>query len=216
SSSKQTPSSSSPSSSPDPARLRAHVAFLADDLLEGRGPGTRGGRLAENYVATTMAVLGLKPAGENGTYFQNVPLVGVTRKPGSTLGFTAGGTVYAPKHLDELVDFTAAQKETVDVNGDVVFVGYGIEAPEYRSDDCKGVDVKGKVLLMLVNDPPATPAEPDLFKGKALTYYGRWTYKYEQATRHGAAAAYLIHTDASAGYGWEVVRNSWSGEQSQN
>jgi Zn-dependent M28 family amino/carboxypeptidase len=207
---------SSANRSPDPARLRAHVAFLADDLLEGRGPGTRGGRLAESYVATTMAVLGLKPAGEDGSYFQKVPLVGVTRKPGSTLGFTSGSTVFSPKALDEMIDWTDAQKEVVDVAGDVVFVGYGVEAPEYRWDDFKGLDVKGKVILMLVNDPPATAAEPDLFKGKALTYYGRWTYKFEQAGRHGAAAAYLVHTDSSAGYGWDVVRNSWSGEKSQN
>lgn len=197
-------------------RLRAHVAFLADDLLEGRRPGTRGGQLAEKYVAAQMAVLGLRPAGENGTYFQKVPLVGVTTKPTTTLSFRAKGEPIAAKLNEDVVFWTDAQKEVVDAASELVFAGYGVVAPEYRWDDFKGVDVKGKILLLLVNDPPATADEPDLFKGKALTYYGRWTYKFESAARRGAIGALLVHTDESAGYGWEVVRNSWSGEKSQN
>jgi Zn-dependent M28 family amino/carboxypeptidase len=200
----------------DPARIRAHVAFLADDLLEGRGPGTRGGKLAENYIAAAFAQMGVAPAGQDGTYFQKVPLVGVKTQPSSSLTLRGAGGSVSPKLLEEMVLFTHAQKESLDVDADVVFVGYGIEAPEYRWDDFKGVDVTGKVVVMLVNDPPATATEPDLFKGKALTYYGRWTYKLESATRHHAKGAILLHTDDSAGYGWDVVKNSWSGEQSQN
>ena len=196
----------------DSQRLRAHVAFLADDLLEGRGPGTRGGQLAEKYVASQMAALGLLPAGDGGTYFQKVPLVGVTTRPSSTL--TVGDLVARPG--EDTVIWTDAQRASVDASAEVVFVGYGIEAPEYRWDDFKGTDVKGKILLMLVNDPPATAKEPDLFKGRGLTYYGRWTYKLESAARHGARGALLVHTDESASYGWDVVRNSWSGESSQN
>ena len=199
----------------DPNRLRAHVGFLADDLLEGRGPGTRGGLLAERYVAAALASAGVAPAGENGTYFQKVPLVGVTTRPASTLSFAGGGGTLVPKLLDDAVVWSEALEEKTSFEApEVLFAGYGIEAPEWRWNDYPA-DVSGKLLLMLVGDPPATPAEPELFAGRALTYHGRWTRKLELAASKGARGVLLVHTEASAGYGWSVVRGSWSGERSQ-
>lgn len=190
--------------------LRAHVKFLADDLLEGRGPGTRGGDLAAKYIAAQMEVLGLKGAGANGSYFQPVSLVGVKADPNTTLNVSGGGKNETFKFADEFVAFTGAQKDDVSIDADTIFVGYGIDAPEQNWNDFKGdkVNYQGKVLVMMVNDPPATASEPNLFGGKALTYYGRWTYKFEQAARMGAAGVILIHTTESAGYGWQVVRTS--------
>lgn len=190
--------------------LRAHVKFLADDLLEGRGPGTRGGELAAKYVASQMEVMGLKGAGASGSYFQPVSLVGVKADPNTVLTVSGNGKTENFKFADEFVAFTGAQTENVSLDADTIFVGYGIDAPEYKWNDYKGSpeDYRGKVLVMLVNDPPATAAEPNLFAGKALTYYGRWTYKYEEAARRGAVGVILIHTTESAGYGWQVVRTS--------
>lgn len=199
----------------DARRIRAHVAALADDRMEGRGPGTRGGKAAEAYVAEQLAAAGVAPGGEWGTYFQKVPLLGVTGT-GASLTFSTEGKTLSPVPLEGMMVWTEAQKEQVDLTADVVFAGYGIEAPEYRWDDFKGVDVAGKLVILLVNDPPATAKEPDLFKGKALTYHGRWTYKLESATRHRARGALLVHTEDGAGYGWGVVRTSWSGELSQS
>ncbi|MFQ5663696.1 MAG: M28 family metallopeptidase [Terriglobia bacterium] len=193
--------------------LRAQTAFLADDLLEGRAPATRGGELAAHYIAAQFARLGLAPAGDNGTYFQNFSMLGQTVAPTAHLRVAGRGPVQTFNYFDDFVPFTDEERERVQVAGELVFVGYGIVAPEYRWDDFKGVEVKGKVLLMLVNDPPATPAEPQLFGGQALTYYGRWTYKYQNAARQGAAGAILIHTTESAGYPFKVVQTSWSGEQ---
>lgn len=190
-------------------RIRAHVKFLASDLLEGRGTGERGGDIATEYVATQFALIGAKPAGDNGTYFQNVPLVGVTTQSNARL--VVGG---APlRWLDEFVGVTQQQTTSADFDGDAIFVGHGITAPEYQWDDYKGVDVKGKILVMFTNEPPST--DPKFFDGKALTYYGRWTYKYEEALRKGAVACILIHTTPTAGYGWDVVRNSWGREDPQ-
>jgi Zn-dependent M28 family amino/carboxypeptidase len=196
----------------DPERIRAYVRFLADDLLEGRGTGQRGGDLTAEYIATQFALYGLKPAGDNGTYMQKVPMVGVTPQAGATFSLvSSNGLTTNLKPLDEYVAYDQTQQPQSDVDADIVFVGYGIEAPEYNWDDYKGVDVKGKVLLMLVNEP--TDDDPKFFKGKALTYYGRWTYKYEEAARKGAVGAILIHQTQMASYPWEVVRNSNSGEK---
>ena len=195
----------------DPERIRAHVRFLADDLLEGRGTGQRGGDIAAQYIATQFALYGLKPAGDNGTYLQKVPMVGVTTLPESTFTIVANsGQPMNLKLLDDYVTSNQTQQPQSDINTEIVYVGYGIEAPEYNWDDYKSTDVKGKVLLMLVNEPPSD--DPRFFKGKALTYYGRWTYKYEEAARKGAVGVILIHKTDMASYGWDVVRNSWSGE----
>ena len=197
----------------DPERIRAHVRFLSDDLLEGRGTGQRGGDIAAQYIATQFALYGLKPAGDNGTYMQKVPMVGITPQPATTFAFVpAKGGANDLKVLDQYVAYDQTQQSQSDVNAEIVYVGYGIEASEYNWDDYKGADVKGKVLLMLVNEPSSDDAK--FFKGKALTYYGRWTYKYEQAARKGAVGAILIHRTDMASYPWEVVRNSNSGEKS--
>ena len=199
-----------------PENIEAHVRFLSHDLLEGRGTGQRGGDIAAEYIAAQFALYGLKPAGDHGTYMQKVPLVGIT--PGADTRFTLLPSGKASdlkpidlKPLDEYVAYDQTQQPESNIDAEIVYVGYGIEAPEYNWDDYKGVDVRGKVLLMLVNQPSD---DPKLFHGKALTYYGRWTYKYEEAARKGAVGAILIHKTDMASYGWEVVRNSNSGEKS--
>ena len=195
-----------------PENIETHVRFLSHDLLEGRGTGQRGGDLAAEYIATQFALYALKPAGDKGTYMQKVPMVGIT--PGADTRFSlvpSSGKVSDLKPLDEYVAYDQTQQPASGIDAEIVYVGYGIEAPEYNWDDYKGVDVKGKVLLMLVNQPTD---DPKLFHGKALTYYGRWTYKYEQAARKGAVGAILIHKTDMASYPWEVVRNSNSGEKS--
>jgi len=195
-----------------PENIETHVRFLSLDLLEGRGTGQRGGDIAAEYIAAQFALYGLKPAGDKGTYMQKVPMVGIT--PGADTRFSlapAKGKSIDLKPLDEYVAYDQTQQSASDIDAEIVYVGYGIEAPEYNWDDYKGIDVKGKVLLMLVNQPSD---DPKLFHGKALTYYGRWTYKYEQAARKGAVGAILIHKTDMASYGWEVVRNSNSGEKS--
>jgi len=196
----------------DPERIRAHVRFLAHDLLEGRGTGQRGGDIAAEYIATQFAIDGLKPAGDNGSYMQKVPMVGITPEPATSFSFAGPGGTVNLKVLDDYVAYDQTQQPKSDVDAEIVYVGYGIEAPEYKWDDYKGVDVRGKVLLMLVNEPPSDDVK--FFKGKALTYYGRWTYKYEEAARKGAVGAILIHKTDMASYPWEVVRNSNSGEKS--
>ncbi|MBI4461278.1 MAG: M20/M25/M40 family metallo-hydrolase [Acidobacteria bacterium] len=192
-------------------RMGAHVRFLASDLLEGRGAGQRGGELAAAYIAAQFGLAGLKPAVPDGSYFQRVPLVGIDTRTTSTLTLVTPQGERPLKYLDEFVATAETQRELQEVDAEIMFVGYGIEAPEYNWDDYKGADIRGKVLLMLVNDPPSD--DPRLFGGRALTYYGRWTYKYEKALAKGARGAILIHTPQSAGYGWEVVRNSWGRER---
>ncbi|HMG18782.1 MAG TPA: hypothetical protein VK573_08660, partial [Gemmatimonadales bacterium] len=189
----------------DTAAMDAHLRFLASDLLEGRAPATRGGRLAAEYIAAQFQALGLQPAGANGTYFQPVALVGMTPQP--TLSWGQESLVYR----DAFVAWAERPEAEIAAAGDVVFVGYGIRAPEWQWDDYKGMDLRGKILLMLVNDPGLV--DSTVFLGKILTYYGRWTYKLEEAARQGAAGAILIHTAESATYPWEVVRGSWSVEQ---
>jgi Zn-dependent M28 family amino/carboxypeptidase len=197
----------------DPERIRAHVRFLSHDLLEGRGTGQRGGDIAAEYIATQFALSGLKPAGDSGTFMQKVPLVGVTTLPETTYSVVPqNGDTINLKQLDDWVGFDETQQPSSDIDADIVFVGYGIEAPEYNWDDYKGIDVKGKVLLMLVNEPPSD--DPNFFKGKALTFYGRWVYKYLEAARKGAVGVMLVHKTEMASYGWDVVRNSNSGEKS--
>ncbi|HEX6650876.1 MAG TPA: M28 family peptidase, partial [Pyrinomonadaceae bacterium] len=192
------------------ASLKAHIKFLSDDLLEGRGTGARGGELAAKYIAAQLEALGAKGAAADGSFFQPVSLVGVKADPNTTLTISGASGNETFKFADDFVAFTGAQTESVGVDTDLVFVGYGINAPEQKWNDYKGpdTDYRGKILVMLVNDPPATTAEPNLFGGKALTYYGRWTYKYEEAARRGAAGVILLHTDESAGYPWGVVRTS--------
>ena len=197
----------------NPDHIRWHVRYLSHDLLEGRGTGQRGGELAAEYIATQFAEYGLKPAGDHGTYMQKVPLVGVTTLPETQFALVPKhGEAMNLRPLDEFVAYDETQQPQSDVDAEIVFVGYGIEAPEYNWDDYKGADVKGKVLLMLVNEPGSD--DPKFFKGKALTYYGRWTYKFEEAARKGAVGVLLVHQTQMASYPWEVVRNSNSGEKS--
>ena len=198
----------------DPERLRAHVKFLSSDLLEGRGTGQRGGALAAAYMATQFELYGLKPAGVNGTYLQPVPLLMIMPQPQTTLAVVPmTGSPIELKYLDDYVAVDETGSAVSDVVSQIVYVGYGITAPEYQWDDYKGVDVRGKVLLVLVNEPPST--DPRLFQGPALTYYGRWTYKFEEAARRGAAGVLLIHKTDLASYGWDVVRNSNAMERAQ-
>jgi Zn-dependent M28 family amino/carboxypeptidase len=195
-------------------RMRAHVKFLASDLLEGRGVGQRGGDLATEYIAAQFALVGAKPAGDNGSYFQKFSLVGVSPQPDSQLSFAGADGVSTPlRWLDEFVGVTYSQKPEAQFDAPAVFVGHGITAPEYQWDDYKDVDVRGKVVVLFTGEPPSD--DPKFFTGRALTYYGRWTYKYEEATRHGAAAAVIIHTRPTASYGWDVVRSSWGREDQQ-
>jgi Zn-dependent M28 family amino/carboxypeptidase len=199
-----------PVPSPSVAAMDAHLRYLADDLLEGRGPGTRGGALAAKYIAAQFEALGLEPAGPNGSFFQPVALVGMKPAPGFSWGANGQGRTLT--YGDDFVAWAETPDSAVRVSGaEVVFVGYGIQAPEWRWDDYRGLDARGKVLLMLVNDPGLQ--DSTIFQGRALTYYGRWTYKLEQGARMGAAAVILIHTTESATYPWSVVRGSWSVEQ---
>jgi Zn-dependent M28 family amino/carboxypeptidase len=197
----------------DPEKIRAHVKFLANDLLEGRGTGQRGGDIAGEYIATQFALYGLKPSGSDGTFFQDVPMVSVKTLPATSFRLvSASGAAIALKNLDEFVTSNESQTKIADFDAPIVFVGYGIKAPEYDWDDYKGVDLHGKVALLFVNEP--TSDDTHFFKGKTLTYYGRWTYKFEETARRGAVATLVIHRTDLASYGWEVVRNSWGGERS--
>jgi Zn-dependent M28 family amino/carboxypeptidase len=191
------------------AALHAHLGFLAHDLLEGRGPATRGGRLAAEYIAAQYRVMGLEPAGPKGSYFQPVGLVGMNPQP--TLVWGREGAPRSLRYREDFVAWAERPEATVVTDGDLVFVGYGIRAREWNWDDYKDEVLTGKVLVMLVNDPGLQ--DSTIFHGRILTYYGRWTYKLEEAARRGAVGAVLIHTNESATYPWDVVRNSWSGEQ---
>jgi Zn-dependent M28 family amino/carboxypeptidase len=198
----------------DSEKIRAHVRFLSLDLLEGRGPGKRGAELAAEYIATQFALAGIEPAGDGGTYFQRVPLVAVhTIENKTKLSFVpAQGQSIDLAYGTEIVAIDQTGQATADLDAPIVFVGYGIHAPEYHWDDYAGVDLKGKIALVIVNDPPSN--DERFFKGKALTYYGRWTYKYEEAARRGAVGVLIIHRTDLASYGWEVVRNSQAVEKS--
>jgi Zn-dependent M28 family amino/carboxypeptidase len=198
----------------DPEQIRAAVKYLADDKLEGRGPGTEGDRMAAKYLAGKFAEYGLTPAGDNGSWYQKVPLYAVKTLPEETT-FQLVPKDGQPLTLRYGADFVTNNQtgaEVADIDAPIVFVGYGIRAPEYNWDDYKDVDVKGKVVLVIVNEPPSE--DQSFFKGRALTYYGRWTYKFEEAARQGAIGALIIHREDLASYPWQVVRNSWSGEKS--
>ena len=196
-----------------PQEIDAHLRFLSSDLLEGRAPATRGGRIAEEYIATQLQTFGVKPGVGDSSYFQRVPIDVVKADP-ATIKVSASGKANANlRFTDDVVVWPGSATDASSAHGELVFVGYGATAPEYKWDDFKGTDVRGKVLLVLVNDPPATAAEPNLFGGKAMTYYGRWTYKYEEAERRGAAGMLIVHTTERAGYPWHVVVNSFSTEQ---
>ncbi|MFB9242128.1 M28 family peptidase [Massilia antarctica] len=197
------------------APLRAHLSFLSSDVLEGRGTGQRGGDLTVAYLESQALAAGLKP-GNGGSFRQSVKIAGVKATPdSSSVALEAGGKAQALTFGKDWVWAPGDAKPVHAMDAELVFVGYGITAPEEGWDDYKGMDVKDKVLVMMVNDPAPTAAEPNRFNGKGLTYYGRWTYKFEEAARHGAAGVLLIHTDASASYGWSVVQNSWLSERFQ-
>ena len=195
------------------ARIRSRTQFLSDDLFEGRGTGARGSELAARYIADEFAADGLKPSGDPGSYLQNFDLVGVTPLPSSRFSLETAKERIELKRGENSVFSTRNQKSKLSVDAPLVFVGYGISAPEMKWDDFAGLDATGKVLVCLLNDPPSD--DPKFFGGKALTYYGRWTYKYEEAARHHAAGMIIVHTDRLAPYGWQVIRNSWSGEEAQ-
>ena len=191
--------------------LRAHLKFLADDLLEGRWPGSRGDRLARRYIASQFEALGLKPGAPGGGWFQATPFDAFETRTPPALEFRKGGQSLSLTRGDDFIATAGAAKARSGFrDAEIVFVGYGIVAPEYRWDDFKDADLRGKVLLIMNNDPATSP---DLFAGETRLYYGRWDYKYEMAARKGAAGAIIIHTTPSAGYPWTVVQNSFSGEQ---
>src|SRR5947207_6761036 len=201
-----------------PDALLAHIKTLSSDEFEGRAPGSKGEELSIKYIANQFRSIGLKPGNPDGSYFQEAPLAGIKSDP--HMAFVVNGK--PPMELKFADDFVASsarlQPEIKISNSDLVFVGYGVAAPEYGWDDYKGVDVRGKTILMLINDPavpdPKDPSKLDekMFKGKAMTYYGRWTYKYEIAAQKGAAAAIIIHETEPAAYPWQVVRSSWAKE----
>jgi Zn-dependent M28 family amino/carboxypeptidase len=198
----------------DPEKIRAHVRFLSSDLLEGRGPGKRGGQLAAEYIATQFALSGAKPAGDNGTWFQPVPLMAVHTDFDQT-NFTfvpASGPPIQLKYGEDYVTKDQTGAPITDLDVPIVFVGYGINAPGYEWNDYDSLDVKGKILLVIVNQPRSN--DKYFSPNKALTYYGRWTYKFEEAVRRGAAGVLIIHRTDLASYGWDVVRNSESTETS--
>lgn len=197
----------------DSEKIRAHVKYLASDALEGRGTGQKGGDMAAEYIAAQFKSYGLQPASDAGTYLQSVPMISMKTLPDTTFTLIpASGQPVSLKNLDDFVTSNESQTESADIDALIVFVGYGITAPEYQWDDYKNYDLKGKVALLFVNEPMSD--DPNFFKGKALTYYGRWTYKFEETARRGAVATLIIHRTDLASYGWDVVRNSWGSERS--
>ena len=191
-------------------KMRNDVRYLASDKLEGRGVGTNGEKLATEYLAAQLKTVGAKPAGDNGSYFQRVPLVGSTTQPSATLKAVNGSKNVSFSFVKDFVGTALSQVTDNDFDAEAVFVGHGIAAPEFGWDDYKGQDLRGKVLVYFTNEPPSN--DPKFFGGRALTYYGRWIYKFEEAARRGAAAALIIHTTPTAGYGWGVVSGSFSRE----
>jgi Zn-dependent M28 family amino/carboxypeptidase len=185
-------------------RIKAAVAFLSSDRLEGRGPGTRGEILATEYLVDEFKKAGLKPLGERGSYYQPVPLLRVATSPKSTLRAVKGDTTLDIPCEEGFSGTTRTQQERDEFDAEAVFLGHGITAPEFGWDDYKDCDVKGKVVVLFTNEPPSD--DPKFFGGKALTYYGRWTYKFEEAARRGAKACFIIHTNETAGYPYSVVR----------
>jgi Zn-dependent M28 family amino/carboxypeptidase len=191
--------------------LLKHIRTLSSDEFEGRGPGSKGEQLTTPYLQDQFRTIGLEPGNPDGTYFENVPLVGIKPDPQMKLTLSGRGRKLEPKFQKDFVAWTKRVEDSASVDADMIFVGYGVQAPEDNWDDFKGVDVKGKVLVVLVNNP-RVPGDK-IFGTPAMTYYGRWTYKFEKAAELGAAGCLIIHNTERAGYPWEVVRNSWSGEQ---
>ena len=194
------------------AEIDGHLRFLSSDLLEGRAPATRGGRLTAEYIAAQLRGMGVEP-GAGGSYFQSVPIDIVNASRGTVRATVSGRASATLRYPQDVVVWAGSATDRSTASGEIVFVGYGATAPEYKWDDFKGADLKGKVLLVLVNDPPAPAAEPNLFGGRAMTYYGRWTYKFEEAERRGAAGMLIVHTTERAGYPWHTVVGSWAKEQ---
>ena len=200
-----------------PDAMLAHIKALSSDEFEGRSPGTKGEELTINYLTEQLKRLGMKPGNPDGTFVQQVPLAGITSAP--EMSFSAGATTIRPKFPDDFVASSARLQENISVpKSDIVFVGYGVVAPEFGWDDYKDADVRGKTILMLIGDPPVPdPSDPSklddkMFKGRAMTYYGRWGYKYEIAAKKGAVAAIIIHETEPAAYPYSVVRTSWARE----
>jgi Zn-dependent M28 family amino/carboxypeptidase len=185
-------------------RIRADVKYLSSDRLEGRGIGSAGEELAIEYIAKEFQKSGLKPAGERGTYFQTVPLLAVTTEPSATLTAKKGEQTIALQPEVDFAGTSQTQQPVEKFDAEMVFVGHGIVAPEFGWNDYQGVDVKDKIVLLFTNEPPSD--DPGFFKGKALTYYGRWTFKFEEAARRGAKAVFIIHTNETAGYPYSVVQ----------
>lgn len=195
--------------------LSLRIKELSSDNFEGRAPGTSGGIAASQYIADEMNSIGLIPMGSDGSYFQSVELTAQTLLPNSQMNINFDReSVFDGNDKKNSVYWTKRLNENIDIkSSELVFVGYGINAPEYNWNDYSEIDVKGKTVLILINDPGFATQDETLFKGNSMTYYGRWTYKYEEAARQGAAAAIIIHETAPASYGWQVVSGSWSGEQ---
>jgi len=195
-----------------PKEIDGYLKFLSSDLLEGRAPATRADKLTTAYLESQLLAFGLEPA-VNGSFIQKVPIDVVGSKAG-TMRVTATGKANATlRYPEDVVIWAGSATESSAAKAEIVFAGYGAVAPEYKWNDFKGVDVKGKIILVLVNDPPATAAEPRLFDGRAMTYYGRWPYKFEEAERQGALGALIVHTTERAGYPWHTVVGSWAKEQ---
>ncbi len=194
---------------PTEVMLQAHLRFLSDDVLGGRAPGTAGADVAAAYLAAQFELMGLEPAAPNGSFFQPVEMLGITSDPSIVVGVRRATTTL--RYLEDFVAWPEQPSLSMTVDGDLVFVGYGVRAPGWGWDDYKGTSLHGKILLVLMNDPGLT--DSSRFDGEALTYYGWWNYKLEQAAREGAVGVIIIHSDASAMLPWSAVRNTWSGEQ---
>ncbi len=197
----------------DAADFGEHVRVLASDAFEGRAPGTPGEEKTVEYLKTQFERMGLKP-GNGDSYFQTVPMMETTADESTSMRIDVNGKPHTLAFGTDMVIGTRTGQPEVKIDGsELVFVGYGVDAPEQTWNDYAGIDVKGKTVVMLVNDPGFHAKDPTLFDGKRMTYYGRWTYKFEEAGRKGAAAALIIHDTEGASYGWDVVKNSWSGAQ---
>ena len=197
----------------DEATFRRHLATLSADEFAGRKPATPGEEKTVEYIRQQFAAVGLKP-GNGSTYFQSVPLVEITADPKTTLTVSSGSDSRSFKYRDDMVVWTKrVVADSALEQSELVFVGYGIVAPEYDWNDYASASIKGKTAVILINDPGFVTQDPKLFAGRAMTYHGRWTYKYEEAMRQGAAGALIIHDTEPAAYGWEVVQSGWTGPQ---
>jgi Zn-dependent M28 family amino/carboxypeptidase len=206
-----------PKSGPiDEATYRAHIARLASDEFEGRKPGTAAEKRTLDYLEAQFRQLGLKP-GNGRSFLQEVPMVEITAAPDAALKFVTGANTADLKFREDMVIWTKREKTAESMEASpMVFVGYGVTAPESSWDDYAGIDMRGKTAVILVNDPGFATQDASLFRGRAMTYYGRWTYKFEEAARHGATGAIIVHQTDPAGYGWDTVVNSWSTPQLDN